>query len=358
MRVSPHLMIYFLNGRVVLENYITGETFQGVPDTLLLLELFKKWRTVREATRGLADYREESIIGSMQNLVKNGLLITKDSEQDRFARKFSKDWIWPIPARHYHFATRLRAPYSTSSEVREFYEKNLKGKNQPSMYKNYPTSPKVRLPPFSGIEAPLFGTMRRRHTTRSFSRTGISMKQLSRIIYFTWGRVSTYKTREFGPLLHKASPSAGARHPIEAYAVVNNVRGLERGIYHYSVKGHALELLRSGDFREKCVDFAAGQSWTRDASVLFIMTAVVSRTAWKYRIPRVYRAFFLDAGHLSQSFLLASTALGLGAFCIGIIGDIAIERELGLDGVNEVALFVVGVGPPSKGKVQRGASHD
>jgi SagB-type dehydrogenase family enzyme len=80
------------------------------------------------------------------------------------------------------------------------------------------------------------------------------------------------------------------------------------------------------------------------------MTAVVARTAWKYRIPRVYRAFLLDAGHLSQSFLLTATALGLGAFCIGIFRDGLIEEELNLDGISETVLFVVGVGQPLKSR--------
>jgi SagB-type dehydrogenase family enzyme len=123
---------------------------------------------------------------------------------------------------------------------------------------------------------------------------------------------------------------------------------LRRGIYHYSVRDHSLELLKLDDFREKCVAFSAGQAWTRNASVFFIMTAVVARTAWKYRVPRVYRAFLLDAGHLSQSFLLVSTALGLGPFCIGVISDITIEKELGLDGINETVLFAVGVGQPTR----------
>jgi hypothetical protein len=78
------------------------------------------------------------------------------------------------------------------------------------------------------------------------------------------------------------------------------------------------------------------------------MTAVVARTAWKYRAPRVYRAFLLDAGHLSQSFLLIATALKLGAFCIGIVSDTLIEEELNLDGISETVLFVVGVGQPLK----------
>jgi SagB-type dehydrogenase family enzyme len=76
------------------------------------------------------------------------------------------------------------------------------------------------------------------------------------------------------------------------------------------------------------------------------MTAVVARTAWKYRAPRVYRAFLLDAGHLSQSFLVVATALGLGAFCLGIVRDKLIEKELDLDGISETVLFVVGVGQP------------
>ena len=136
--------------------------------------------------------------------------------------------------------------------------------------------------------------------------------------------------------------------------------GIEPGIYHYSVKNHSLELLKAGDFRERCVELTAGHAWTKNASALFIMTAVVARTAWKYRAPRVYRAFLLDAGHLSQSFLLVATALGLGGFCLGTICDKLIEKELDLDGISETALFVVGVGQPvrSSPRPGRGLFHD
>jgi SagB-type dehydrogenase family enzyme len=121
------------------------------------------------------------------------------------------------------------------------------------------------------------------------------------------------------------------------------------------VRDHSLEHLKTGDFRERCVALTAGHSWTRNASVLFIMTAVVARTAWKYRVPRVYRAFLLDAGHLSQSFLLIATALRLGAFCIGIVRDNLIEEELNLDGISETILFVVGVGQPPKRRHSKSA---
>ena len=317
---------------------------------MLLLDYFSRWRTIAQASKDLSGYTEESVVDSIRNLRDAGLLIAKGSEQDRLENRFVKKWLWPNASRYYHFATKLDEPSSRPEAIRNYYEKYLKGTKQPAIYKTYPRSPKIRLLPGSGAEAPLFRTLRLRHTTRDFSGGSISLKQLSRIIYYTWGKLSTYKTQEFGHLLHKASPSAGARHPVEAYAVVNNVEGVRRGIYHYSVKDHSLELVKAGDFRERCVTFSAGQKWTRNASVLFLMTAIVERTAWKYRIPRVYRAFLLDAGHISQSFLLVSTALGLAAFCIGVISDLSIEKELGIDGVNETAIFAVGVGCASKEK--------
>ena len=276
------------------------------------------------------------------------MLITRGSEQDKLEEKFGEEWLWPKASRYYHFSTKLDEPFSTQDEIREYYEKYLKERKQLPIYKSYPGSLKVKLPKATGSDAPLFRTLRSLRSTRDLSGKPITLRQLSRILHYTWGRISTYETREFGQLLHKTSPSAGARHPIEAYAVVNNVTGLRRGIYHYSVKDHSLELLKLGDFREKCVAFSAGQAWTKNASVLFIMTAMVARAAWKYRVPRGYGAFLLDAGHLSQSFLLISTALGLGPFTIGVISDVTIERELGLDGITETSLFVLGVGRPTE----------
>lgn len=332
---------------MIIENYITRQTFHGSPDTVLVLKKFSQWRTIDQVVRELRDFSRNSIMKTAQNLRHYGLLIIKGSLEDRFERKFSKWWLWPVPARYYHFSTRLEEA-STSDEVKDYYGKHLKGRSQPDIYMEFLGSKKIKLGSVSGHDFPLFLTLRRRKTTREFTGGAVNSSQISKIIYYTWGQLSTYRTKEFGALLHKSSPSAGARHPIEAYVVINNVHGLSPGLYHYSVKDHSLELLEAGDFRDECVKFAAGQEWTRNTSAFFIMTAKVSRTAWKYRTARVYRAFLLDAGHLSQSFLLASTALGLGAFCIGIISDVAIEEKLKIDGVNEIALFAVGVGQPDK----------
>ena len=358
IRRSPYLVMHFHQGRLILENYITRRTFEASLATCELLSQFNRWTTVTAVTRELREYSKNSILKSAQNLLEHGLLITQGSDQDTLERRFGKEWQWPFTSRYYHYSTKIDKPFPTSAEVRGYYKKYLRGKKQPPIYKTYTGHSKVNLPKPSSSKASLVGTLRSRTTTREFSGLPISLKQLSDILYNTWGRVSVFDTVEFGELLHKTSPSAGARHPIEAYAIVNQVKGVRSGIYHYSVRDHALELLKQGDFRDKCVDFSAGQSWTYHASVLFIMTAIVARTAWKYRSARVYRAFLLDAGHLSQSFLLMSTALGLGAFSIGIIAESIIEKELGIDGVSEIALFAVGVGQPSNKVAGIGSARD
>jgi SagB-type dehydrogenase family enzyme len=348
MKRSPHVVMYFDRGHITVENYIMRRTFRLNLDAVMLLSYFETWATASQASHTLTEYTKQSILQSIQKLKDCGLLITQDSYEHNLENKFAKEWLWPTASRYYHFATKIDDPHNTAEEIRRYYERYLKGRKQPAIYKSYARRPKIRLLKGSDGEAPFFATLRMRHSTRELSGKPISFGDMSNLAYYTWGRIASYRTREFGELLHKTSPSAGARHPIETYTIVNNVNGIGPGIYHYSVRDHSLELLKAGDFRERCVALTAGHSWTKNASALFIMTAVVARTAWKYRTPRVYRALLLDAGHLSQTFLLVATALGLGAFCIGIIRDNLIEEELSLDGISETVLFVVGVGQPLK----------
>ena len=347
LRVSPNLTVYFQGKKAVFQNYYTRESFLSDSSVLQIIGVFGAWRTPSQAAQLLPGFTRKSVLTLVERLRNLGILVEKDSDQEVFGRKFRSAWLWPLSARGYHFSTKIQE-YSTREEDRRYFEKNLKGKKGPSLYKTYPGRARTRLLGSSGPERPFFATLMHRTTTREFSGEPISLKQFSRIVNTTWGRESYYPTKAFGRLLHKASPSAGARHPIEMYVIVNNVEGIPQGLHHYSVNDDSLELLKAGDLREMCVEYCAGQDWVRQASAVFFMTAVVARTQWKYRDPRAYRALLLDTGHLSQTFLLTSTALALGAFCIGIIADLLIEKDLGLDGVNETALFAVGVGRPAK----------
>jgi SagB-type dehydrogenase family enzyme len=74
-----------------------------------------------------------------------------------------------------------------------------------------------------------------------------------------------------------------------------------------------------------------------------------TRQLWRYPYSRAYRAALIEAGHICQTFCLASTALGLAPFSVMALADSLIERDLGIDGITESVLYAAGVGRPPAG---------
>jgi SagB-type dehydrogenase family enzyme len=96
------------------------------------------------------------------------------------------------------------------------------------------------------------------------------------------------------------------------------------------------------------VELLAHQPWVAKSAVVFLMTALLTRTMWKYRHSHAYRVVHLDAGHVGQTFQLVCTKLGLAPFTSAALDVRAVERVLGLDGVTEVPLYAAAVGRPSE----------
>jgi SagB-type dehydrogenase family enzyme len=88
-----------------------------------------------------------------------------------------------------------------------------------------------------------------------------------------------------------------------------------------------------------------GQELCRDASVVVVITAVRTRTMWKYG-QRGYRHLFLDAGHVGQNLYLVATALGLGPTAIGGFLDEDLGALLRLPD-DEEPFYVLCVGQPA-----------
>jgi SagB-type dehydrogenase family enzyme len=79
--------------------------------------------------------------------------------------------------------------------------------------------------------------------------------------------------------------------------------------------------------------------------VVFVWTALFARSKWKYR-QRGYRYVYLDAGHIAQNVALAAVALGLGSCQIAAIYDDEVNALLGVDGVEESAIYLTVIGKP------------
>jgi len=208
---------------------------------------------------------------------------------------------------------------------------------QPERYKTYVDAEQIALPDPRGYRGlSLEEAVEARRSVRNFSGDPLSSEELSRLLH----AAQSITEHRWG---FRAAPSAGALYPIELYAVVHDVAGLESGIYHYAVQEHGLELLRTGDFRSAMVRAGVGQAFLGQAGVCFVLSAIFQRTRWKYR-ERAYRYVLLEAGHIGQNLYLAATSMGLGACAVGAFFDDDLNSLMGLDGREEAVVYLLAAG--------------
>lgn len=210
---------------------------------------------------------------------------------------------------------------------------------QPELYKTYPNLPVIALPkPTFAAGLPTEEAILRRRSTRAYSGTTLTLPDLSRLL-FCMGGISSER---WGHVLRTA-PSSGALYPIEIYVAVHDVAGLEPGLYHYAVQQHGLEQLQRADLREAVVQQGLMQQFLGQANLVIFLTVIFQRMRWKYQ-DRTYRYGLIEAGHLGQNLYLAATSIGLGVCGVGAFMDDEINRMLGVDGIEEAAIYMLAVG--------------
>ncbi len=214
------------------------------------------------------------------------------------------------------------------------------------LYKSYPAAPRVALPPVAldtGLDRGM-ATARAivtRRSIRAYAPTPMTLEELSRLLFLTSGITAGLHGNA-----RRAAPSSGALYPIELYAVVHRVDGIEPGIYHYAYREHALEQVRAGDFRAPVVEQGIAQEFLGECGVVLFVTMILQRMRPKYQ-DRSYRYGLLEAGHVGENAYLAATSMGLGACGIGAFMDDAINEMLGVDGVEEAAVYMLAAGKVS-----------
>jgi len=212
--------------------------------------------------------------------------------------------------------------------------------NPPSPCKEDPPTMKrftLRSPACQGGE-PVWEVISKRRSFREFSPQTIRLGELSQLLWATQGVTARAWGHDF-----RAVPSAGALYPIETYVLVNRVDDLLPGIYHYDVQRAELVLLKEGSFGREIARAGLGQELLGDAASVFIWTAIVARSKWKYR-QRAYRYIYMDAGHIGQNLYLAATGLNLGCCTVGAFFDEEVDHIIGVDGVEEISVYLGAVG--------------
>ena len=178
-----------------------------------------------------------------------------------------------------------------------------------------------------------------RTTIRHYSDKSMSLKDLS---YLLWCTQGVKMVVEKGSL--RNVPSAGARHAFETYLLVNNVEGLEKGIYRFLAIEHKLLAIKVDEsLLDEAIPAFLNQKTIANAAVTFIWVAVAERMVWRFG-ERGYRYLLLDAGHICQNLYLAGQNVNCGTCAIAAFDDDAVNRFLNLDGEELFVVYAATVG--------------
>lgn len=128
---------------------------------------------------------------------------------------------------------------------------------------------------------------------------------------------------------------------IETHLVVNRVSGLNPGVYRY-LPQHALQRVRAGEFGTQTQAAALAQDVIGDAAVVLILSGQRERILAQGA--RGYRHAYLEAGMLSERWLLSATAHKLAACPVGAFYDDEAATLIGADSQTQWVLHFAALG--------------
>jgi SagB-type dehydrogenase family enzyme len=197
-------------------------------------------------------------------------------------------------------------------------------------------------------EGSLANTLIDRKTCRTFTGDALSLEVVSTLLYLSLGylreREDTIDENCVEGLgARRTSPSGGGLNACEGFLLVQNVIGLNPGLYAYLPTGHALRFVNPLPGRP-LGQLLCGQHFINNLPVGLFITSRFDKLWWTYEHSRAYRMAYVEAGHISQTFQLVATSLGLNTWLTGALTDDQVETLLGLNDNPEQPLFFVGCG--------------
>jgi len=176
-----------------------------------------------------------------------------------------------------------------------------------------------------------------RKSQRTFS--GISLQQLSNILWYT-AKVKQTLVQENGYILtHRGTPSAGARHPIDILIISRTLLNSDLPHYYSPIEHTLNRLGLPAQLVANLFEHINTIVSTTNATILWFI-AHPERTGAKYEEPE--SLIWRDAGALINSIQLTCTALNISCCPIGSLGEPYISdlfnRQSGVFGAGGVLI--------------------
>jgi len=175
--------------------------------------------------------------------------------------------------------------------------------------------------------------IQRRGSSRKFAREPISLGQLTTLLERSTQGIPADFLSPFGTQLN------------DMYLIVHSVSGLAAGAYFYHREKKQLELLKTGDFRERAGYLGLEQQLPADASVDIFFLADLNKIIAAFG-NRGYRAVQLEAGILGGKLYLAAYAQKLGATGLTFYDD-DVVNFFAPHAKGKSAIFLIACGHPA-----------
>jgi SagB-type dehydrogenase family enzyme len=332
---------------LVLEDFYQKKTFTlshpAFFDVLTFCSEFKTEGQIKSYIVGTLGFTTDDAEQIIAELTKRNLLVSRANKAYKLEQSSAfwhkHDWgvalDFFVATQDYPFLDYATEEGLTQDD--EMMRTNLRTDPVPPVYKEYEHAKTIQL----STDRKAFDTVDiwdvLTDTPAKTSTKPLSMATISNIMFFTFGQTGIIESEVAGEFVLKTSPSGGARHPTEAYFVSLDTQ-IPKGVYHYSVKRHALAHLDVNVDSLKLPGFEG-------AKAIIILSAMLTRPMWRYRNPRCYRVALHDLGHLLQTLNLVCKASHIAVQfddCASQGGsDQLVESALGLDSSTESVFSMV-----------------
>jgi SagB-type dehydrogenase family enzyme len=190
------------------------------------------------------------------------------------------------------------------------------------------------------IKLDLVFAIKNRESHRSFSDENLTLEEISFLLWATQGIKQVLNPAT----AFRVVPSAGCRHALETYLLINNVEGLDPGVYRYLPLEQQLLFEFTVENLAKEVSAATlNQSFIGKAPIVFVWTAIPYRMEWRYDLA-AHKVIALDAGHVCQNLYLAAEAIKAGTCAIAAYDQNLMDNLLRVDGEDEFTIYLAPVG--------------
>jgi SagB-type dehydrogenase family enzyme len=173
-----------------------------------------------------------------------------------------------------------------------------------------------------------------RQSVREYTPGKLTLAELGQLLWSAYG-----VTRPDGK---RTAPSAKEVFPLRIYAVVNDVEGLDQGLYRYESETHRLDELQRGEFRTDLFAATYSQTAVANGAAILVFAAVFAIAEAEFGASgRQY--VYMDLGHAGQNVYLQAVSLKVGTVVIGAFRSGKVQQLLALP-EGETPLYLMPIG--------------